>query len=81
MSGSTAIQRKCQVTYSGTFQGHALQGKLTRKRNAESSSLLGSADSPIPFLMIMDDDGTEMRFMDKPASKLHRFFTVQKLAI
>ena len=76
---SIAVHRKCHVTYGGVFQGQSLQGKFVKKRDAEAHSLLESVDQSTSFLMIVNDDGTELRFMDKPASKLHRFFTMKRL--
>jgi tetratricopeptide (TPR) repeat protein len=68
--------------YKGTFQGYSIKGFMTRTMEEDATKvrgLLSSAEYKIEVVMVLADDGNEIRVMEKPENGSPRFYTLTKL--
>jgi hypothetical protein len=88
LTGSTDSEHQIapdrfQVKYHGTFRGHAIQGFVTRTQEdnpTKTRALLSSLDEKKKVLMVLADDGNEIRVMEKPEKGTPRFYTLGRIA-
>lgn len=69
-----------RVEYRGTIKGHAIVGTVTRRREDEqpkASSLLASEEAP-RVLMVLSDDGTEIRVLKQAKTGTPRFYYLKR---
>src|SRR5262249_26230804 len=80
--GTPQIPDRYHVKYKGTFRGRAGGGGLTRTLEdnpAMVGTLLSSTAYEIRVLMVLTDDGNEIRAMERPEKGAPRFYTLTKL--
>lgn len=74
---------RLQVKYSGTLRGQAIEAHVTRTPEDASlavTSLLGSKEDETKVLMVLTDDGNELRVMESPRGSSPRFYTLKRQA-
>lgn len=68
-----------QIEYQGTLRGQAIVGSVARKTEGEPKvvSLLTSAEDRTTVLMVLSEDGRELRVYEKTAGGGSRFYTLK----
>ena len=78
----TQTPDRLHVKYKGTFRGRAAEGVMTRTLEDDPTKirgLLSSTPDETKVLMVLTDDGNEIRAMDRPEKGAPRFYTLTKL--
>lgn len=81
-STDTSTITKHSIEYSGTIKGRAIVGWVSRDRLNEpekTSSLLTKEDDRTLMLMVISEDGHEIRVLEKPKQGSTKFYTLQSL--
>lgn len=69
-----------QIEYQGTVRGQAIVGGIVRRKEGEpvkAATLLTSGDDRTPVLMVLSEDGSELRVCEKPTGSSPRFYTLK----
>jgi tetratricopeptide (TPR) repeat protein len=80
--GTPQTPDRYHVKYKGTFRGRAVEGVMTRTLEDNPTmvrTLLSSTAYEIKVLMVLTDDGNEIRAMERPEKGAPRFYTLTKL--
>lgn len=80
----TSSADRFRVEYRGTLRGRAIEGYVTRTKEGAPPvrrTLLGSMEDETKVLMVLADDGSELRVMENPQSKDLRFYELKRQSV
>ena len=80
LSSSSTKSVRYQIRYHGSVRGCAIEGSVTREREEERQtvkSLLGSHENEAKVLMILSNDGNELRVMERKHEDRPTFYTLK----
>lgn len=72
---------RCTVEYRGSLRGCAIKGTVAHERDDERQSiknLLGSNETETRFLMVLSDDKSELRVMERKQGAKAMFYKLRR---